>query len=99
MRKIFRKFFYHPSPHLPLLHKRTCAYQGVGIVSFLEIFLYALNEWSLAVKLICEYKTRELPQLIKENWWLYFFIIVPEAKQNYIATSRYEFIQDIFYLS
>ena len=33
---------------VPLLkqNSRTCAYQGVKSVSFLEYFLYVLNEWS-----------------------------------------------------
>ena len=30
-------------------HERTCAYQGVRIVSFSENFTYVLNGWSLVV--------------------------------------------------
>ena len=30
-------------------HERTCAYQGVRIVSFSENFAYVLNGWSLVV--------------------------------------------------
>ena len=43
VRRIFRK----TNISYPLIRTRTCAYQGVRNVSFLESFAYVLNEWSL----------------------------------------------------
>ena len=42
-RKIFRK----ANISKPLIHTRTCAYQGVRNVSFSENFAYVLNGWPL----------------------------------------------------
>ena len=40
---------YSFSAYETLTRTRTCAYQGVRNVSFLENFAYVLNEWSLSV--------------------------------------------------
>ena len=45
--KFSEKLTFLPPPLIPT---RTCAYQGVRNVSFLENFPYLLNEWALLSK-------------------------------------------------
>ena len=45
--KYIRKIFRKTSISKPLISTRTCAYQGVRNVSFLENFAYVLNGWCL----------------------------------------------------
>ena len=43
--KYVRKIFQKTNISNPLIRIRTCAYQGVINISFLENFVYVLNEW------------------------------------------------------
>ena len=43
--KFFEKLTFLTPPSL--MHRQTCAYQGLRNVSFPESFAYVLNEWSL----------------------------------------------------
>ena len=49
--KYVRKIFRKTNISNPLIHTRTCVYQGVRNISFSENFTYVLNRWSLSLQL------------------------------------------------
>ena len=88
-----RKIFQKTNISDPLIRTRTCAYQGVRIVYFLENFGYVLNGWSL------KRTTKILAQYFEWWWWrcsvlffVYFDIILYNKAVFLLLTWTCEFL-------
>ena len=74
-----RKIFLKTNISYLVIRKRTCAYQGVRNVSFLENFVYVLNEWS---------QTQTKSQLIQPSYSCMYLCIYFAINKKYLKYKQ-----------